>query len=396
MLNKFGKRRTAFLTVCFFLVQFFCHNSTPMALAYPITEWLLGSATVIAYTYFGSSQKHVTDLPKFKDQIIQEQVKYVNYYCSLVNSGFFNTTGGIASRSIPITAIMGIQPYEHMYSKIQHAPFLYGPICASARVCSDGDIEIILYVFGFSHEDGFKQIYQWYELGREIVTREHELVKKFIEYEDIVQLGRLREFVNSVKPSGRLRTILYDRVFSFVALQSMIAQSISPSLVLYTIKYGQKVYEHIPWPTIFADPYYNTSVFVHEKTQEITDVGYCDLDFMYSKIVQSKNQSQKKTLEDILQDAEQESESQKAKIYKYPGDYDDAKRHFEELGATDIVDKGGGFLIGMLPNGRTINIRKKSSDHPTKPGGDYPTLEIPKTKTTKAIKIRYINKNRGK
>ncbi|MFC4075492.1 DUF4244 domain-containing protein [Salinithrix halophila] len=69
----------------------------------------------------------------------------------------------------------------------------------------------------------------------------------------------------------------------------------------------------------------------------------------------------------------------KAKQYEKAGGFDQARKDFNSLGVTNVKEIPGGY-VGKLPDGRTVNVRNKSSD-------GRPTLEIYEGK--KSTKIRY-------
>jgi hypothetical protein len=92
-----------------------------------------------------------------------------------------------------------------------------------------------------------------------------------------------------------------------------------------------------------------------------------------------------KSVEDILEGTSPGRETAgKAKQYIKKGGYSEAISDFESLGAEkvkDMVGKEG--KIGVLPDGRSINVRVESHD-------GRPTLEVqPIGKKGKVIKIRY-------
>ncbi|WP_205620143.1 hypothetical protein [Cohnella thermotolerans] len=87
-----------------------------------------------------------------------------------------------------------------------------------------------------------------------------------------------------------------------------------------------------------------------------------------------------KSLDDILKDAVSGRVTKgKAIQFEKSGGYDQALKDFKSMGVTDIKDIPNG-KVGKLPDGRTINVRSKSSD-------GRPSLEIYDGK--RSIKIRY-------
>lgn len=68
------------------------------------------------------------------------------------------------------------------------------------------------------------------------------------------------------------------------------------------------------------------------------------------------------------------------------GGYDDAVGHFGDLiSPGSDIDKGGGVIVGRLPDGRVIVVRPNSSD-------GAPTIEIQDGKTR--IKFRFREKKK--
>ncbi|EJW14603.1 hypothetical protein M5X17_26015 [Paenibacillus alvei] len=87
-----------------------------------------------------------------------------------------------------------------------------------------------------------------------------------------------------------------------------------------------------------------------------------------------------KSVDDILKGASPGRVTKgKATQYGKPGGYKHALDDFNSMGVTGVKDIPGG-KVGKLPDGRTINVREKSSD-------GRPTLEIYDGK--KSTKIRY-------
>ncbi len=100
------------------------------------------------------------------------------------------------------------------------------------------------------------------------------------------------------------------------------------------------------------------------------------------KVAQSAESVKKifKSVDDILENANPGRVTKgKATQWNKTGGLDQALDDFNDLGVTDIKDIPGG-KIGKLSDGRTVNVRTKSSDR-------RPTLEIFDGK--KSTKIRY-------
>ncbi|WP_068786947.1 RHS repeat-associated core domain-containing protein [Paenibacillus phocaensis] len=87
-----------------------------------------------------------------------------------------------------------------------------------------------------------------------------------------------------------------------------------------------------------------------------------------------------KSVDDILEGASPGRATKgKATQYGKSGGYNQALDDFNSMGVTEVKDIPGG-KVGKLPDGRTVNVREKSSD-------GRPTLEIYDGK--KSTKIRY-------
>lgn len=95
-----------------------------------------------------------------------------------------------------------------------------------------------------------------------------------------------------------------------------------------------------------------------------------------------------KTLDDILKDLappiKKKSVKKETVIFEKPGTFEDAVKDFEDMGVMKIQPISTGKR-GILPDGRDINVRSKSSD-------DRPTIEIQEINIKQKIKIRYGNK----
>ena len=92
-----------------------------------------------------------------------------------------------------------------------------------------------------------------------------------------------------------------------------------------------------------------------------------------------------KSVEDILKDAKPgEKTKRKSTQFEKPGSYEGALKDFEDLGLSNVrdIDKGKNKVkVGILSDGRKVNVRTDSSD-------ERPTLEIQKP-NGRNIKIRY-------
>lgn len=87
-----------------------------------------------------------------------------------------------------------------------------------------------------------------------------------------------------------------------------------------------------------------------------------------------------KTVDDILHGATPGRATKgKATQYQKSGGYNQSMDDFNSMGVTNVRDIPNG-KVGTLPDGRTVNVRNKSSD-------GRPTLEILDGKNS--IKIRY-------
>ena len=92
------------------------------------------------------------------------------------------------------------------------------------------------------------------------------------------------------------------------------------------------------------------------------------------------------SVDKILEKAEPRPPKRRAKQYDKTGGYDQAEKDFnsldlEEGSVKDITDKEGKKKIGVLRDGRNVNVREKSLE-------GHPTLEIIQPDNTR-IKIRY-------
>lgn len=97
-----------------------------------------------------------------------------------------------------------------------------------------------------------------------------------------------------------------------------------------------------------------------------------------------------KTIQDILDESDPWKKTGRTAQFVNSGGYEDALKDFYNLGPNNIIDMGDGFIRGILPDGRHINIRPAGSNDVKKTGGGLPTLEIQKNSDNpQAIKIRY-------
>lgn len=99
------------------------------------------------------------------------------------------------------------------------------------------------------------------------------------------------------------------------------------------------------------------------------------------------DESSVKSVDDILEDTTPEKEKRFCKQFIKEGGYKEAMDDFKSMDPIDVVDMPNGKVgkMGILPDGRRINIRMESSYQ-------CPTLEVQAPKDGgKAIKIRYNN-----
>lgn len=68
--------------------------------------------------------------------------------------------------------------------------------------------------------------------------------------------------------------------------------------------------------------------------------------------------------------------------YKKKGGFEKAKEDFHSMGLDNIIEQANDRIIGLLPDGRTVNVRPDSK-------GNGPTLEIYAGREAVKIKIRY-------
>ena len=97
----------------------------------------------------------------------------------------------------------------------------------------------------------------------------------------------------------------------------------------------------------------------------------------------SMSEAPNKTIDDILADTTPGRVTRgPSKLLEKEGGYDDAVRDFEDVIVPgSLEDKGGGVLVGELPDGRTIVVRPNSTD-------GAPTLEIQEAGRGRT-KVRY-------
>lgn len=410
--------------------QVMVHNFVPAVALYPITEWVLGNVIIIACAYFNQSHKLFPDFDQAQKQVHQETIAYAYRYNELVNLGISPHAPINISFNPNPSLIMGIRPNPEMYHYMKQYPFLCGPICATAQMRMDGDIVVILYFYGFDHEDDQNRIFSWKELGRETVRRDHDLVRFFIDIEDKKQLDEIRNILrtwpydivvkffaspiridkeaNLLRFSyGLSKQSIYENIFDIYALYHMAEKNIPPSLALQTIKYGS--YKVVGKFLLFSDSRYNVSILLDSSSGDIVDVGYYGTNFELLKLTDTtakdeaeeddvedeldeddEEESEIKTVEDILEGAEPGKESDKTEQYTKPGGFDAANEDFDAMQPTDVQDKGDGIRVGDLPGGKTVVVRPTSSN--SQGDGNFPTLEIrDKNKQEKTIKIRYTN-----
>ena len=95
-----------------------------------------------------------------------------------------------------------------------------------------------------------------------------------------------------------------------------------------------------------------------------------------------------KTVEDIIGECEPFAHKRSLKQYIKEGGYEEALKDFESLFPKDVkeIKTGNTGKVGYLDDGRTVNVRIKSS-------GNLPTLEIYNPIDETSIKIRYEKKD---
>ncbi|MBM7615097.1 RHS repeat-associated core domain-containing protein [Alkaliphilus hydrothermalis] len=166
-----------------------------------------------------------------------------------------------------------------------------------------------------------------------------------------------------------------------VASVSGVATASTPAITIPITQYGPTILDTL------GRVIYQIGPALNEAGQIIAQHGAQIMEGiknMFSETSDDESNSDRgtKTVDDVLKDATPGRNTKgKAKQFEKSGDYDDALNDFNDLGPIDVKDIPGG-KVGKLPDGRTINVRNKSSD-------GRPTLEIYDGKSS--IKIRYGN-----
>lgn len=102
------------------------------------------------------------------------------------------------------------------------------------------------------------------------------------------------------------------------------------------------------------------------------------VDYFESKAIEESDER----IEEVLKNKTKVRDTKgDTEIHEGDGGYSQAEKDFKKLNKGKISAKSNGTKVGQLPDGRTINVRKDSSD-------GRATLEIEKTRR-KTIKIRY-------
>ena len=86
-------------------------------------------------------------------------------------------------------------------------------------------------------------------------------------------------------------------------------------------------------------------------------------------------------ISDILQDARPGGRTKgRSQIWHKDGGMERANEEFDAMNLLDVTIKPNGTRVGMLPDGRVVNVRRKSTH-------ELPTIEIQRGKNS--IKVRY-------
>jgi hypothetical protein len=396
--------------------QILTHNMT--AALVPLTEWILGAAIGCftldrMYKSFGTSEQA-------KQFVIQEIQRFDKRYSDVIDKK--KTPIALLKQNVSYNPtpplFLGIPQDPAIYHHMMSYPLLHGPMCCTATMQDDGDIEVRLYVMKFDYQDQQRRVYSWQELGRTMVDRNNPLVKNFVQEEDKKQIEVLRtilkqwpkEIVNlfinarttivtdtirSKYPPGCYDMVIHGRKFGPHAMYNMLVKNISPLLVLNILDHCTMIPSKHPDRYIFVNPGYTIFIIVDKKTNIILNVGlYNAQDAIILEGGASKQQPEQekeqpkeeetpaKTIEDILVGAKPGRETNgKAIQFEKPGNHDDAIKDFGSLELTNVREKDG-IKLGDLPDGKTVNVRIESKD-------SRPTLEFYNPVNGRKIKIRY-------
>ncbi|MGC2310233.1 MAG: hypothetical protein WA432_01270 [Candidatus Babeliaceae bacterium] len=380
--------------------QVLAHNFVAAApLVYPITQWVLGAAVASVSLY--GIQKIFTNLEEGKNYIINQMQLFSNQF----------SIKSYSNKNISYTAnpplIAEIQPNPQVYREIMVSPFLHGPMCITAQITDNGDIECILNVWYFNYYDNThkRNIFSWKELGRKTFDYDYSLVKTFIEEENKKQLDNLRtviktwpqslikklskcnfdiKAINQLSGHGSLKQIIYGITFDVYAMYQMVSKNIPPLLVRYVLKCGKYIPSCWPNCSICFDTQHTIAVVIEKKSKKVISVVlYNEINELQPEESVTKGEgAPPKTVEDILKGAKQGRKTKgKTKQFEKPGGYKEALEDFESLAPKDVKNIPTG-KVGVLPDGRRVNVRTQSDE-------GRPTLEIQDGNSDKKIKIRY-------
>jgi len=382
------------------------HN---FAAGIPLTQWFLG--TVIACVYFSQAPKVFTHLESAKKIMAQEQVNFAKKYNDFVSNGSNPTVcNKRAQTNRPAPEVVGIKTDVNIYNHFLRFPLLYGPMCCTAQMQSDGEVQTNLHIFRYDSESLNEErcvricFFDWKNFGVSTLKRDNPLVQYFIQDEDNKQLKAMYDLIHKLPdyvrnsifklnmdvldeanwlrkkyPGCGFEKVVYGTTFNIHAMCQMCNKKISPSTVKYVIKYGQCLPALNPDRFLYCHVGYNVAIVVEKCTGKVINVGFynSDLWFLNAK-------APAKTVDDILIGATPGDKTRgRSTIFEKPGSYEDAVKDFNSLGVSGIHDIPNG-KAGLLPDGRDVNVRSQSS-------AEKPTIEIIDKKTNKRIKIRYGN-----
>lgn len=297
-------------------------------------------------------------------------------------------------------AIAGVVPDPRIAYDMQLYPNRYGPMCILGITTNTGDVACVLFVWRFSNwqSNGAASFY-WQEIGQAKVRRDEQFVKAFVAAEDKKELDALRvavkkwpaaamtklfktklgleEEARQLKQQGCFEVNVIGVGFGIHAVHRLVQKNISPLMVLQAVAYGIKIRARSPQYIICSYPAYDLSILFDPSCHKVLNIGSLK---EANDLEPQEEKKPPKTLDDILKDAKPgERTNGPSKQFVKPGNYGDALNDFNSLELSGVRDVDG-IKLGILPDGRTVNVIISSSDK-------RPTLEIYDGK--KSIKIRY-------
>jgi hypothetical protein len=268
-----------------------------------------------------------------------------------------------------------------MYQEMASFPLRYGGLYPLALMNSSGDVTCVIFCTRFSRRvNEVQPLFEFDEVGRGIYPRTHPFVKDFVEAEDKAQLDRLKTAIKkwpsdlikklfkseiTVKERKKLREqynkldqIIYGNPFGLESVYHMAEKNLAPSLVLQTIKYGDRGILCNPDYRVYFDAQKDIAALIEKGTKKVIDVGHYSSDMGSLSDVNEKDDKKKEEKNKEQKDKQKSDEINDKDAGGNIDEFDDPKKKHFIGGSKDSDHK----WEKLVPDKNWEEIKKISKD----------------------------------